>query len=148
MLHETSRYWLRATRHALAGSLAATVMLAQGPRATSEPDVSGLPLVEVRGAAHTGTLAVFLSGDGGWADIDKKIEDIDAHVARIQKDQERLRSNLGQVPKDSDLAKHYLETLAAQENELAGLARDRSLAEQAQTAAKAKLDDEIAAMKF
>jgi len=82
------------------------------------------------------------------ADTDKKIADIDAHVERIQKDQERLRSNLGQVPKDSDLAKHYLETLAAQENELAGLAHDRAAAEQAQTAAKAKLDDEIAAMKF
>ena len=82
------------------------------------------------------------------ADTDKKIQDIDAHVERIQKDQERLRSNLGEVPKDSDLAKHYLETLTAQENELAGLAHDRTAAEQAQTAAKAKLDDEIAAMKF
>ena len=37
---------------------------------------SGLPLVEVpaRGAA-TGTLAIFLSGDGGWAEIDRGIAD-------------------------------------------------------------------------
>ena len=82
------------------------------------------------------------------ADTDKRIEDIDARVERIQKDQDRLRSNLGQVPKDSDLAKHYLETLGAQENDLAGLAHDRTVAEQAQTAAKSKLDDQIATMKF
>ena len=36
-------------------------------------DVSDLPIVEVRAGAHTGTLAIFLSGDGGWADIDRQI---------------------------------------------------------------------------
>jgi len=82
------------------------------------------------------------------ADADKRIEDIDKHVERIGKDQDRLRSNLAQVPKESDLAKHYLETLTAQENELAGQARDRATAEQAQAVAKTKLDDQIAAMKF
>jgi len=73
MLHETMHYWLRATRRALTGSLVASALLAQTTRATGEPGVDDLPLVEVRGATHTGTLAVFLSGDGGWADIDKKI---------------------------------------------------------------------------
>jgi type IV secretory pathway VirJ component len=73
MLHETAHFWLRATRRALTGSLVASVLLAQGSRATDEPRVDDLPLVEVRGATHTGTLAVFMSGDGGWADIDKKI---------------------------------------------------------------------------
>lgn len=37
------------------------------------PEVSDLPLVEVRATGHTGTLVVFLSGDGGWADIDRQI---------------------------------------------------------------------------
>jgi hypothetical protein len=82
------------------------------------------------------------------ADADKRIEDIDAHVERIGKDQDRLRSNLGQVPKDSDLAKQYLETMTAQEKELAGLAHDRTTAEQAQGIAKSKLNDQIAALKF
>jgi type IV secretory pathway VirJ component len=57
----------------VAGSLVASALLAQGSRATEPPSVDDLPLVEVRGATHTGTLAVFLSGDGGWADIDRKI---------------------------------------------------------------------------
>jgi type IV secretory pathway VirJ component len=39
-------------------------------------DVSDLPLVAVRATGHTGTLAVFLSGDGGWADIDKQIGEV------------------------------------------------------------------------
>jgi len=82
------------------------------------------------------------------ADADKQIGTIDAHVERIQKDQDRLRSNLAQVPRDSDLAKQYLQTLTAQENELAGLTHDRTVAEQAQTAAKSKLNDQIATMKF
>jgi len=36
-------------------------------------DVSDLPIVEVRATGHTGTLVIFLSGDGGWADIDRQI---------------------------------------------------------------------------
>ena len=73
MLHETLHSWLRATRRAMAGSLVASALLGQSSRPTDAPRVEDLPLVEVRGATHTGTLAVFLSGDGGWADIDKKI---------------------------------------------------------------------------
>ena len=76
MLQETAHCWLRATRLALTGSLVASALLAQGSRAPAEPRVDDLPLVELRGATHTGTLAVFLSGDGGWADIDKKIGEV------------------------------------------------------------------------
>jgi type IV secretory pathway VirJ component len=68
--------WLRVTRFAVAGSLGASGLLAQGVRVVSGPRTDDLPLVEVRAAAHTGTLAVFLSGDGGWADIDKKIGEV------------------------------------------------------------------------
>jgi type IV secretory pathway VirJ component len=73
MLHETLHSWLRATRRALTGSLVASALLAQSSRVADTVRVDDLPLVEVKGATHTGTLAVFLSGDGGWADIDKKI---------------------------------------------------------------------------
>jgi len=76
MLHETAVFWLRATRRALTGSLAATALLAQSAGASVGPRVDDLPLVEVRATNHTGTLAVFLSGDGGWADIDKKIGEV------------------------------------------------------------------------
>jgi type IV secretory pathway VirJ component len=52
--------------------LASSMARAQGAARTAA-DVSDLPLVEVRATGHTGTLAIFLSGDGGWADIDKQI---------------------------------------------------------------------------
>lgn len=52
--------------------LAPALTSAQGvPRPA--PDVSDLPIVEVRATGHTGTLVIFLSGDGGWADIDRQI---------------------------------------------------------------------------
>jgi hypothetical protein len=82
------------------------------------------------------------------ADADSRIADIDGHVQRIGEDQERLRLNLAQTPKDSDIAKRYLDTLSAQETELAGLARARAAAEQDQAAAKTKLTDMIASAKF
>jgi hypothetical protein len=82
------------------------------------------------------------------ADAQSKIEDMDAHVERIHKDQDRLRLNLAQVPKDSDLAKRYLETLTTQETELSGLSRDRATAEQNRVVAETKLADGIAMVKF
>src|SRR5262249_49795681 len=43
-------------------------------RAVPAADVADLPLVEVRATGTpTGTLAVMLSGDGGWASIDRDI---------------------------------------------------------------------------
>ena len=76
MLQESALFWFRATRLALTGSLVASALVAQSARVSGEPPTDDLPLVEVRGATHTGTLAVFLSGDGGWADIDKKIGEV------------------------------------------------------------------------
>ena len=61
---------LRTLLHTLL--LAPGLASAQGvPRPA--PDVSDLPIVEVRATGHTGTLVIFLSGDGGWADIDRQI---------------------------------------------------------------------------
>jgi type IV secretory pathway VirJ component len=37
------------------------------------PQVRDLPLLEFPAAARNGLLAVFLSGDGGWADLDRQI---------------------------------------------------------------------------
>ena len=45
---------------------------AQGS-ASQLPDVHDLPLIELRAAKPSTTLAIVLSGDGGWADIDKQI---------------------------------------------------------------------------
>jgi type IV secretory pathway VirJ component len=72
---------VRSLPHALARAAVAAFLLAHplaaqaaGPLAS--PDVGDLPLVEVRATGHTGTLAVFLSGDGGWVDIDKRIGEV------------------------------------------------------------------------
>ena len=44
-----------------------------GSRAPDEEDVSDLPLVELPAAHPDGMLAIVISGDGGWRDLDKTI---------------------------------------------------------------------------
>jgi type IV secretory pathway VirJ component len=46
---------------------------AQGIAPPAPPDVRDLPLVELRAKGPSNTLAIVLSGDGGWADIDRQI---------------------------------------------------------------------------
>jgi type IV secretory pathway VirJ component len=46
---------------------------AQRPAPQEADDLHDLPLVELRAAKPAQTLAIVLSGDGGWADIDKQI---------------------------------------------------------------------------
>jgi type IV secretory pathway VirJ component len=41
--------------------------------APNAPAVRGLPLVELRGRGDDGRLAIIVSGDGGWASIDRQI---------------------------------------------------------------------------
>ena len=40
---------------------------------TANPIISGLPLVELPASPHGHLLAIFLSGDGGWRDLDKTV---------------------------------------------------------------------------
>jgi type IV secretory pathway VirJ component len=59
-------------------ALAAWCILVMPPRAACAPDgaaVAGLPLVEVPAAPGTDgdTFAVFVSGDGGWAALDREV---------------------------------------------------------------------------
>jgi type IV secretory pathway VirJ component len=46
---------------------------AQGALARDSNDVHGLPIIPLHASGHSQTLAIVLSGDGGWADIDKQI---------------------------------------------------------------------------
>jgi type IV secretory pathway VirJ component len=39
------------------------------------PEVAGLPLVELPATPRTRRMAVFLSGDGGWRDVDKRVSE-------------------------------------------------------------------------
>jgi len=61
-------------RHTLAVLLVAPfVASAQGGTPSSSTDVRDLPVVELRANSPSETLAIVLSGDGGWADIDRQI---------------------------------------------------------------------------
>jgi len=58
--------------------LTALLLAAVGASAQSGPspagdDVRGLPIIELRANSPSATLAIVLSGDGGWADIDRQI---------------------------------------------------------------------------
>ena len=78
MTPRVSRTLLGVTRLAAVCSvLCATTALAQGVAPAAPNRVADLPLVELRAhgpaGAHSTVLAVILSGDGGWADIDRQI---------------------------------------------------------------------------
>jgi type IV secretory pathway VirJ component len=49
------------------------VSLTAAPASAQQADVKDLPLIEVVAKTPSHTIAVFLSGDGGWAAIDKAI---------------------------------------------------------------------------
>jgi hypothetical protein len=76
----------------------------------------------------------------------RTVEEIDERAAKVQAEQERIRSNLGAVPKDSELARRYLTRMGAQEDELAKLAADRAGAESELKAAQARIRTLIAAL--
>ena len=38
-------------------------------------NIDGLPLVEMPAKVHTRRMAVFISGDGGWRDVDKRVSE-------------------------------------------------------------------------
>lgn len=61
-----------------AGTPEGTMLLALterhlGPRAPDEEDVSDLPLIELPAERPSPMLAIIISGDGGWRDLDKTI---------------------------------------------------------------------------
>jgi type IV secretory pathway VirJ component len=65
----------RSVRSLVLGALSAVLALgvpSASPAQSNSPGISGLPLVEVRARGGTGaTMAVLMSGDGGWAAGDK-----------------------------------------------------------------------------
>jgi hypothetical protein len=60
---------------------------------------------------------------GQVADVERAIEQVGTRQAELTGEQARLRENLAAVPRESDLAKRYLERLGASEDELAELAK-------------------------
>lgn len=55
-------------------TVVASAASAQSPRSSVVDDLSKLPLTEMPAQPDTGnTLAIFLTGDGGWASLDKQV---------------------------------------------------------------------------
>jgi type IV secretory pathway VirJ component len=74
LLPRLVRATLSATRMAAVCSLfGASAAIGQQAATSPSAPPSDLPLVELRSSNQAKTLAVFLSGDGGWADIDRQI---------------------------------------------------------------------------
>jgi hypothetical protein len=85
-------------------------------------------LLEFRGAAAPSpelreALARLQALSARLAEVDRQIVQADQLRAERVGEQERLRANLVAVPRDSDLARRYLDRLAASEDELAAVAR-------------------------
>ncbi|KZC01078.1 hypothetical protein AU375_02702 [Methylobacterium radiotolerans] len=76
----------------------------------------------------------------------RTVEEIAEREAKVQAEQERIRSNLGAVPKDSELARRYLTRMGSQEDELAKLAAARAEAESGLKASRARIRTLIAAL--
>ena len=75
----------------------------------------------------------------------RTVEEIAEREEKVQAEQERIRSNLGAVPKDSELARRYLTRMGGQEDELAKLAAARAEAESGLKASRARIRTLIAA---
>lgn len=80
------------------------------------------------------------------ASATRTVEEIGERAAKVQAEQERIRSNLGAVPKDSELARRYLSRMGAQEDELAKLDAARTQAEDGLRASQARIRSLIAAL--
>jgi hypothetical protein len=66
-----------------------------------------------------------------WDDVRRDIDQANQRIVTITKDQDRLRQNLRESPKDSDLYKRYLTKLEEQEKEMDGVhAKLKELQEQ------------------
>ena len=64
------RIWVFAAAIVLTSACASRAQHAD----TTAGALAGLPIVVVQpNGAHSGTMAVFLTGDGGWADIDRQV---------------------------------------------------------------------------
>jgi type IV secretory pathway VirJ component len=59
--------------------------IAQQPRPVVSPDVSDLPLIEIAAPAPTSRVfAIFLTGDGGWATLDRNVsKELVAHGVSV-----------------------------------------------------------------
>jgi type IV secretory pathway VirJ component len=93
------------------------------------PAVRDLPLVELRASGNNGTLAIIVSGDGGWASLDRQIGEtfVSRGISVVGLDalryfwkarnRERMGADLTRI------ARHYMESWGKQQLLLVGYSR-------------------------
>jgi type IV secretory pathway VirJ component len=119
--------------------------------ATAVDAISDLPLIEVPAARQsTGTIAIFLSGDGGWASIDKQIAQVFAQhgigvVGVNSRAYLATRKSPEQAALDvSQIARAYLTKWSATRLVLIGYSRGAAMAPFVATRLPADLKGQLA----
>jgi septal ring factor EnvC (AmiA/AmiB activator) len=81
---------------------------------------------------------------GAWDKVRQDIQAAGIRVQTITTDQKRLRDNMRELPRDSELFKRYLKTLETQETEMDDLQAKLIALHADETKAKAAYDDFLA----
>jgi len=81
---------------------------------------------------------------GTWDKVRQDIQAANARVQTITQDQKRLRDNMRELPRDSDLFKRYLKTLEEQEKEMDDLQAKLKALQDDEAKAKSAYDDFLA----
>jgi hypothetical protein len=81
---------------------------------------------------------------GSWDKVRQDIQAANTRVQTITQDQKRLRDNMRELPRDSDLFKRYLKTLEEQEKEMDDLQAKLKALQADEAKAKAAYDDFLA----
>jgi type IV secretory pathway VirJ component len=117
--------WVPAVRDAFV-RITRAMPAVSAPSATAVRD---LPLVELRGRSNDSTLAIIVSGDGGWASLDRQIGEtfVSRGISVVgfdalryfwkARDPERMGADLTRI------ARHYLESWGKRELVLVGYSR-------------------------
>jgi hypothetical protein len=74
----------------------------------------------------------------------KTIDDLNAERGRIGEDQNRIRSNMGSIDRNSDLYRRYMTKFAEQESRLEAITTEAEAAQQKRDQAQAGLDEFVA----
>jgi DNA repair exonuclease SbcCD ATPase subunit len=81
---------------------------------------------------------------GTWDKVRQDIQAANTRVQTITNDQKRLRDNMRELPRDSELFKRYLKTLEEQEKEMDDLQAKLKALQADEAKAKAAYDDFLA----
>ena len=81
---------------------------------------------------------------GEWDVVRRELNQVVADLARLNADQDRIRKNLRETPKEAEVYETYLKKLAAQEKEIDKLTDQQKKLMAAEFKAKKKYDDYLA----